>query len=66
MTEDELRRRLGMGPSMEYDLQALRLAYTASRHEPLRIYLGDFRWTVFTVDRAIDYGNRLMTEMIDR
>jgi hypothetical protein len=62
MTNDELRRRLGLDP--DYDLMQWRLLYANATHEPLRIYLGDFRWTVFTVARALEYGEQLAGEVL--
>jgi hypothetical protein len=54
MTPDEMRRRLGIDP--DYDLMQWRLAYSQSTHEPLRIYLGDFRWGIWTVERTLEWA----------
>lgn len=60
MTHDELLPEFlqPIAVQQQHRLEELRDGYANARHEPLRIYLGDFRWTTFTVARALEYGER--------
>ena len=64
MNEYELRRRLGLGPDVDFDWIALRGAYRMSRPEPIILNEGTVFEEPFGVTLALAFGERLADEWL--
>ena len=64
MTEDELRRRLGMYGEIPFDWIALRQSYLFSEHRPIMLNQGGDYEEPFGVTLALRWGERLAEEAL--
>ena len=63
MTEDELRRRIGMYGDIPFEWIALRQAYILSSHEPIILNMGD-HFVFFGVTMALAWAEREAERML--